>query len=353
MPIRHHRLIKQQLLNPTQKDPVDVLQSLVAVQSQDYYGAKWALGQRTIACTDNVVEQAFTAGRILRLHVMRPTWHFVAPEDIRWLLALTAPRVNAVSAYYFRKSELDQKTISKTNRLLTKALAGGNHLTRDQLRDAIQRGGVEPGDSVRLGHIMMRAELDGVVCSGARKGKQFTYALLAERAPAAKTLEEDEALGKLTGSYFASRGPAMLQDFVWWSGLTMAQVKRGVEIAQVKSEVITDPSDWSASVGKSAKGVAHLLPPYDEYFISYKDRSAAMHPKFDQTKTAESLVFDAPFTLDGLVVGGWQRVFGKTNVTISLKPFITLTKSEKKAVTVAAHSYGDFLETPAIVEWES
>jgi hypothetical protein len=352
MPIRHERLSKQHLLTPGHKDPVDVLKSLVAVQAQDYYGAKWALGQRTIACTDTVVEQAFTAGRILRLHIMRPTWHFVAAEDIRWLLALTAPRVNAVSAYYFRKSELDQKTINKTNRALTKALEGGNHLTRDQLRDAIKRAGIEPGDSVRLGHIMMRAELDGVVCSGARKGKQFTYALLSERAPNATTLAEDEALGKLAGSYFATRGPATLQDFVWWSGLTMSQVKRGVEIAKVTSEVIADQSDWSSPAKKSAKGVAHLLPPYDEYFISYKDRSAAMHPKFDQTKTVESLVFDAPFTLDGLVVGGWQRALGKSNVTVLLKPFIKLTQVDKKAVTVAAKHYGDFLETPAIVEWE-
>jgi hypothetical protein len=351
MSIRHHRLIKQHLLTPSHKDPADVLKSLVAVQAQDYYGAKWALGQRTIACTDDVVEQAFTEGRILRLHVMRPTWHFVTPHDIRWLLALTAPRVNAVSAYYFRKSELDQKTINKTNRALTKALQGGNHLTRDQLRDAIKRAGIEPGDSIRLGHIMMCAELDGVVCSGARKGKQFTYALLAERAPEAITLADDEALGRLTAGYFATRGPATLQDFVWWSGLTMSQVKRGVEIAKVTSEVIAEQSDWSSSSKESAKGVAHLLPPYDEYFIAYKDRSAAVHPKFDQTKTVESLVFAAPFTLDGLVVGGWERVLGKSNVSVILRPFIKLTSIEKKAVTAAATRYADFLGTSANVEW--
>jgi len=351
--IRHQRLNKQHLLSPKLKDPIDVLKSLVAVQAQDYSGAKWALGQRTTGCTDEVVEQAFTDGRILRTHLMRPTWHFVAREDIGWLLDLTAPRVSAVSASYFRKAELDPKTTNKINRAFEKALEGGRQLTRAELREVSKRAGVEPGDSVRMGHIMLRAELDGVVCSGGRRGKQFTYALVSERAPNARRLEEDEALGELSSRYFATRGPATLHDFVWWSGLTMSQVKRAVEIAKVKSEVINETSYWSTGPRNNktehAEGIAHLLPPYDEYFISYKDRSAAMHPNFSQALTAEKLIFDSPFTMDGLVVGGWRRPNGGKNKSVLFKPFLELNRKDKKAVQVALHRYFQFLGIDASV----
>jgi hypothetical protein len=355
--MRHQRLHKQHLLASSTKDPVAVLKSLVAVQAQDYYGAKWALGQRTIDCNDDAVEQAFADGRILRLHLLRPTWHFVTPADVRWLLKLTAPQVNHVSSYYYRKSELDHRVFKKTNRVLAKTLQGGKQFTRSELRLAIKRAGVEPGDSVRLGHIMFRAELDAVVCSGARKGNQFTYALLDERAPHGRTLQPDEALGELTERYFKTRGPATIQDYAWWSGLTVSQAKRGVEIVgpQLKKEVIDLGMYWTSATKtkktKDTKRVAHLLPPYDEYFISYKDRRAAIHPDFNQKSLVERLVFDSPLTLDGQVVGGWKRVFGKDFVTIQLKPFTKLTRADREVVMVAARKYARFLGKGDRVEW--
>ena len=355
--IRHQRLHKQHLLASSSKDPVAVLKSLVAVQAQDYYGAKWALGQRTVDCSDDAVEQAFADGRILRLHLLRPTWHFVSPEDVRWLLTLTAPQVNHVSSYYYRKSELDHGVFKKTNRVLAKTLEGGKQLTRSELRLAIKRAGVEPGDSVRLGHIMFRAELDAVVCSGARKGNQFTYALLDERAPNGRTLQPDEALAELTERYFKTRGPATIQDYAWWSGLTVSQAKRGVEIVgtQLKKEVIDEEVYWTSRTKKKMAGDinrrAHLLPPYDEYFISYKDRGAAIHPNFTQKTIAARLVFDAPLTLDGQVVGGWKRIFGKDAITIQLKPFTKLTRADRDAVMVTARKYASFLGKDDRVEW--
>ena len=353
--IRHQRLHRQHLIKPRLKDSVDVLKSLVAVQAQDYHGAKWALGQRTVDCTDEAVENAFADGRILRTHLMRPTWHFVARDDIRWLLELTAPRVYAASASYFRKSGLDQKLFQKVYKAFVRALEGGKQLTRDELREVLRRAGVDTGDSIRMGHIMLKAEIDGLICSGARKGKQFTYALLAERAPAAQSLSEDEALEKLAKSYFATRGPAKLEDFRWWSGLTMLQVKRAVEIAKVKNEVINESEYWSfatATKPQTSKSVAHLLPPYDEYFIAYKDRSAGLHPKFDQTNTTESFVFNSPFTVDGLAVGGWQRVVGPKTWKLQLRPLFSLSEADKRAVQSAAKRYSEYLGQPTIVAWE-
>src|SRR5438034_1307237 len=100
------RLGNQRLVRGTFQTPVEAVRWFGAVQAQDFSGAKWALGQRLADGTDQSVEQAFNAGKILRTHVMRPTWHFVTPADIRWLLALTGPRVLAFSAYYFRKNGL-------------------------------------------------------------------------------------------------------------------------------------------------------------------------------------------------------------------------------------------------------
>ena len=349
IPTRYQRLQNQHLLTSPFKDPVDVVRSLVAVQAQDYYGAKWAIGQRMRHATDDVVEQAFADGRILRLHVMRPTWHFVAPDDIRWLVKLTAPRVKATHSYYFRKSELDDATIKKTNKILTKALLNGKQLTRDELRHVVKLAGIEPGDSVRFGHIMFRAELDGLVCSGARKGNQFTYSLVEERVPASRLMERDEALAELAQRYFRTRAPASAQDFAWWSGLTLTDVKRAIDICGpvLKSEVIGDKTYWKSGNAKQSRvkvtGTAHLLSAYDEYFISYKDRSAAIHPQFDQKSIASKLVFDAPLVVDGFSAGGWKRVLAEDEVTVQLSPFVRLKRTDQQALKLAAQRYAKFL----------
>lgn len=355
--IRHIRLTQQHLSTTTLTSPVDVVKSQVAVQAQDYYGAKWAIGQRMLNATDEKVEQAITDGSILRVHVMRPTWHFVVADDIRWLVKLTAPRVNAISSYHYRKAELDQATFRKTNKILIKTLQGGKHLTRDELREAVKRGGVEPGDSMRLGYIMHRSELDGILCSGPRKGNQFTYALLDERVPKSRILETDEALSELTLRYFASRGPATTSDFVWWSGLTAAQAKRGIDISsdQLKSEEVDGKTYWMTSSPKAnprqSSRQVHLLPSYDEYFIAYKDRSAAIPEGLDQKALAAKVAFESPLTIDGQVIGTWKRVTGKSSVTIRVTPFFSLSKADQSGVVRRCKEFAQFLQLDPKIEW--
>jgi len=347
--ICQQRLRNQHLASQTLKDPVEVLKSLVAIQGQDYAGAKWALAQRTRNCTNDQMEQALTDGRILRLHVMRPTWHFVSADDIRWLVELTAPRVQAACSSYFRKAGLDDKFLRRTNKVITKALSGGRELTRAELRDAVVSSGIEPGDSTRFGHILLRAEIDGLICSGARKGNQFTYALLAERAPQSRILECDEALGEITSRYFSTRGPATVHDFVWWSGLKIADARRGIEIngRRLQTRSINDRQYWfCAEKVPSKQSLArrvHMLPLYDEYFIAYKDRSAAVHPDANRLQGKTSLVFDPPMVMDGRSVGVWERVLGRSSVKIKLQPFIHLKSRDRADFREAAASYAEFL----------
>jgi Winged helix DNA-binding domain len=318
------RLHNQKLTSPRFEKPVDVVRWLGAVQAQDFNAAKWALALRMRNPTDATIEEAFNKGQILRTHVMRPTWHFVAPEDIRWLLQLTAPRVNLRAGPNYRKFELDAAVFKRSNKIFAKALAGGKHLMRPALKSMLNAEGIDVTDPVRLAHVLLRAELDGVICSGPRIGKQFTYALLEERAPAVEILERDAALAELTQRYFRSHGPATLQDFVWWSGLTVEDAKRGM--AQVGSP----PSPRT----KQSPNTAHLLPAFDEYFVAYRDRQIA----------AGSLspwdVLGPTFIIDGIAAGKWKRT---NRGDIELNAARALKKSEKLALKEAVEGYLAFV----------
>jgi len=247
------RLHNQRLSSTGFEKPVDVVRWLGAVQAQDFNAAKWALALRMRQATDAIVEETFNKGEILRTHVMRPTWHFVAPEDIRWLLQLTAPRVNLRAGPNYRKFELDTAVFKRSNKIFAKALEGGKHLTRPALKSMLDADGIDVTDPVRLAHVLLRAELDGVICSGPRIGKQFTYALLEERAPASKILDRDEALVELTQRYFRSHGPATLQDFVWWSGLTVEDARRGMaQVGTPRSRRTKQSPNSAQQIGRAS-----------------------------------------------------------------------------------------------------
>ena len=352
--IAHQRLLNQHIARATFEKPGKVVEWLGAVQAQDYAGAKWALGLRLQGATDDDIEQAFTEGSILRTHLLRPTWHFVTPADIRWMLALTAPRVNAVNAYMYRKLELDSAIFKRSNAALVKALHGGKQLTRNELRGVLQKAGIATAGELRMGYIMMRAELDGIVCSGARRGKQFTYTLLAERAPHAKALDREAALAELARRYFMSRGPATVQDFAKWSGLTTADARNGLEAirAQLRHEVVNGQVYWfstSTPSAKDASPTAYLLSIYDEYISGYKDRSAIGEAEVGAKLSALGNALSYIIVVDGQIVGTWKRTLRKEAVVIETNTFTRLTKAENRAVAVAAQQYGTFLDRPVVL----
>ena len=326
---------------------------LVAVQAQDYAGAKWALGLRMRRATDEAVERAFTAGALLRTHVLRPTWHFVAPADIRWLLALTAPRVHAANAHMYRKMELDDAVFRRSHAALTRALQGGHQLTREELGVVHQNVGIATDQEFRLAYLMMRAELEGIVCSGARRGKQFTYALLDERVPPTRALEREEALAALAGRYFRSRGPATVRDFAKWSGLTVGDATCGLEAvkAELRREVFGERAYWSGAGKAPTQGrppIAHLLSIYDEYISSYKDRSGIVDGRYAAKLRAMGNALNHVVLVDGQIVGSWRRAIGEHAVVVETSIFRPLKKPEKRAVVLAAERYGKFLGLPVV-----
>ena len=350
--IARRRLAAQHLVRQSLDSTADVVRALGAVQSQDYAGAKWAIGMRLREGGDALVERAMTEGTIVRTHVLRPTWHFVAPEDLRWMLALTAPQVKRRMATYDRQLRIDEAMVRRSNTALARALRDGSFLTRAELLAALRKARVAVEGTIQLAHLVMRAELDAVICSGPRRGKQFTYALLDARVPATEPLARDEALHALTARYFATRSPATPHDFAWWSGLTVGDARRGIEMcgSALEREKIEDTAYWSDPAARAddvPSPAAHLLPNYDELFIGFRDRGAAGRRVASAalvTGWGPGLTHVA--TIDGQLVGGWKRTIGARGAVVELARATRLTRAEERAIAAAAGRYGRFLGVP-------
>ena len=348
------RLRNQRLTGTPLATPADVVGWLGAVQAQEYGDSKWALALRARR-SDDEIERAFDTGTILRTHVLRPTWHFVSPGDIRWMLALTGPRVSRALATYYRRFGLDAAVFRKSETVIARALRGGVQLTRQELKVALQRAGVNAEGAQRLAFITIQAEVDAVICSGGRRGSQFTYALLDERVPSSRSLSRDAALAELTRRYFTSRGPAQVHDFTWWSGLTMADARAGLEmVAQdLASESLDGRTYWFAP--KTVRALptperAHLLGLYDEYLIAYKDRSAALDA-LNRTRAAARDPFSAPVMVKGQTVGVWKKKVTSDRLVVTVTPFSPLGRKDIQAVTNAARGYARFFGQELQVLW--
>lgn len=341
------RLHNQHISRKVFTAPKDIVTWLGAVQAQDYAASKWALGLRLRDNTDNDIENALADGSIIRTHVLRPTWHLVPPADVRWMLKLTAPRIKRVAGYMHKLLQLDAKVFAKTTKVLVKSLEGGRCLARTELINALDKAKI-PTNEQRFVHIMMQAELDGIVCSGPRMGKQFSYGLLEERVPLARELSRDEALAKLILRYFSSHGPATLKDFAWWSGLTLADAKAGLEMVRKQvTEIKTRDISYWVAIGslsdKPANPAIYLLPAFDEYLVSYADRSAALHAMHHKSVATANGIFYPVVIVNGKVVGTWKRAPANVGASADLNLFEPLSAAKVKAISAAAKNYGKFI----------
>lgn len=350
--IARERLASQHLVGVAFERAEDVLKAFGAVQAQDFGAAKWALGLRLRQATDDTVEEAFASGAILRTHVLRPTWHLVTPDDIRWMLELTGPRVHRAIASSFKRYEIDAATFRQSDKAMFKALQGGKSLTRTELTEAIAREGIAV-DDLRWVALYEHAELEGVICSGPRRGKQHTYMLLDERAPALRRLAREEALGELARRYFMTRGPATAHDLAWWSGLTVGDAREAVNLlgSELAAEMVEGQMYFRGTGGppparRSPR--AHLLPNYDEYTVAYQNRSAVLARL--GAAPAPAVVLGNTVMLDGQLVGTWARTFAGGQVKVELRWLTGLSAAERQAVQPALARYGKFLEMEVVQE---
>ena len=300
---------------------------------------------------DAALDSLLADGGIIRTHVMRPTWHFVLPADLRWLLDLTAPRVHALNAGRYRQLGLDATTFERVDVLFAEALQGGRQLTRAELATILAAAGIETTGQ-RLAYLLMQAELDAVICSGGRRGKQFTYALFDERVPPAPPRDRDDALVELARRYFASHGPATAHDFAWWSGLTVADARRGATLAgSALAEVSIDGRTYWTNAMTAAEQVngatLHLLPIFDEYLGSYKDHGPIFDGELNTgIPPGSDTVLRNILVVDGKAAGGWRRTVKSREVVVTVDPLIPLGEAEIAAAEAEANRFGRFLERP-------
>jgi winged helix DNA-binding protein len=352
MNIGRARLTSQHIGRPTFDAPADVVRWLGAVQAQDFLGALWAIGLRTTGATEASVEAAIERREIVRTWPMRGTLHFVAAEDARWMTRLLTPRVIAGARSRYRQLELDDTVFTRSAGAAERALVGGRRLRRDALYDVWNDAGIATDGSRGL-HLLSYLAQTGVLCFGHREGKQHTLALLEEWLPAARDLERDEALGELARRYFTSHGPATVHDFAWWSGLTIADARVGLDGAHTAlvSERVGDRTFWLASSGPSRgpTAAAYLLPAWDEFTVAYRDRTDILDPAFAVRVNAGGGVLQPVIVRRGQVVGTWQRTIEKRAVVVRPTFFVRPDRGDRTALDAAARTYGRFLALPASV----
>jgi len=342
------RLISQQIASTKFNTVKNLVAWMGVMQAQDYDMAKWAIGGRLPNTTDQAVETAITNSEILRTHLLRPTWHFVSADDIYWMLELTARRVKASMKSRHEQLELSNAILYKSNAIMEKALRGGHHLTREEILTELTKAGIDNYNN-RLSHLLAWAELDGLICSGATKAGKPTYALLEERVLKTKPLTQEEALAALAKKYFSSHGPATLQDFAWWSGLSAGEAILALKL--VKPDLISEEIDsqtyWSTksfSIPKNDKEAVYLLPAYDEFIISYKDRSAALLFENHAKTVSSNGIFRPVIVVNGKVTGIWKRTIKKDKVIVETEFFKQPNQIQNSLIEKAANQFGHFIE---------
>lgn len=344
------RLSNQGLARPRFGRAVEVVEWLGAVQAQEYQPSKWALALRMRKALDADVERAIADGEVLRTHVLRPTWHYVAAPDLVWMQRLTGPRVQRAMLVYRRHMELDAPTLLRATRVFERSLRDRRHLTRAELAERLRRAGLALS-GMRLAHAALYAELEAVICSGPRAGKQSTYALVAERAPASRDLSGDEALAELTRRFFRSHGPATIRDFVWWSGLRTAEVRRGLDIVGARCREVEGHVYWTVGAGaaRPAKARAHLLPIYDEYLVAYRDRALVPHGPGKVSRPRGYVTFQHALLIDGAVAGTWRTSAAARDTTVTVTPLRRLTAADRRDIDAAGAFYERFLGKPVSI----
>ena len=314
--------------------------------------------RRTTGVADADLQRLVDDGAILRTHALRPTWHFVAPDDIGWIQALTGPRVHAFNAYYYRQFGIDDETSRrKTNALIADALAGGNHLTRKELAAALAAGGF-PATGIKLAYVVMRAELERLIVNGPMRGKQHTYALVEERAPRrADAVAGDEALAELTGRFFTTHGPATVKDFAWWSSLTVAQIKARAGAGRRPAErrdgrgqdrVVRPGRRRRARAGVHGCCRATTNTSWPTATRSSRSTSTGSRPRPD--RYTDNMLFH-PIVRDGQVVGFWRRLVKGKGLALELELARALPAGDRRALDEELARHEAFAGVPVEVAY--
>jgi len=344
--IARGRLHSQLIAGQHDHSLATMLQHMVALQAQDYYGCKWSVGLRLPGSCDADVEQAIARKEVIRTWSFRGTWHLMHPHDVRWILSLIGSRVLARAASNFRREGLGEKEIKNSRKLIAKALSGGQ-MTRAGLLQYIQDKG---GNTTGLcgGFMLLDAALSGLICGGPRHDKEFTFVLLDDWLPGERVVANNNMLDELSLRYFMSHGPATVADLAYWSGISISEARQSVSRIKHKLDSCTDgnaafyfaPGLMDARPLKSV----HLLPGFDECLMGYRDRSQALpHHHKGKITPANNGMFNPTVLIDGAVQGMWKRTLAGDGVQIDITAFEDWGPALRKKIIKAGQAYAAFL----------
>jgi Winged helix DNA-binding domain len=347
--ISNSRLFSQKISASEFKTAKEIVSWMAAVQAQDFSMAKWAIGVRLAGNpSDKRIETAINNGEIIRMHALRPTWHFISADDVYWLLGLSASKIISSLKSRHKQLGLNESIITKTRNILEDKLLNGRSLTRDELANEFTMARIRT-DENRLSHILFRAEMDGVVCSGPVKNNRQTYSLLYERVPHKNELSRDEALAELAERYFKSRCPATFEDFIWWSNLSVSDARKAID--SIKSDFTQEitggrkywiPRSFSE---KEPEGLnVYLLPAFDEFLISYRDRNCSLSFIDNKKTVSDNGIFHPAIVVNGQVAGLWKRTMKKNKVITEINLFQKPGMPVRKQIEKKAFLFGQFLE---------
>lgn len=331
----HIRLYNQLLASHHLKEPNEVVSWMGAMQSQSLDLAKWAIGARLENKTVKDIDEALNTGKIIRTHILRPTWHFVSAEDMHWMFYLSNPRLKPIYRSYCKTLGADETFICRAVPFLEKALLDGKHLTKQEISDILRTHDITL-DNNHLNLVISYAEMEGILVNGRLKGNKQTFTLFEEWVPRKQTLHREEALEQLARRYFTSHAPATLNDFVWWSGLSLTECKQAIEM--IKSDFVCETVNgrdfWmknNINVPPANGDSALLLPPFDEFVVSYKDRSELIDETHYGKVMTKNGLFSPTIMLNGEIVGSWRKTIQKGTPRIELSFF---DKTPKKVQQV-------------------
>jgi hypothetical protein len=335
------RAAAQRLTRPRRGSVQSIVAWLGAVQAQDYGLARWSVAERLAGGTTAAVERAVAAGTILRTHVMRPTWHFVPRDDLRWMQQLTAPRVRLLMAYNDRRNGVDADLTARSSKAIAKAIEKDGHLTRAEISAVLARAGVAV-NAWLVSQLLIHAELRAIVCSGVPRGGHQTYALVEERAPRSRKMTGDEALAELALRFFRSHAPATVKDFRWWSGLDTASAARGAAALGGRFERVAVEGrhyviDGGARAPRADRPHAIVIQPFDEIAVAYSESRDLLDGGGAAASRGWSLLARGVL-IDGQLAGRWTVSPGGTK-RVAWEPLRRLTAAERAAADRAIERF--------------
>ncbi|GEL95039.1 winged helix DNA-binding domain-containing protein [Cellulomonas composti] len=354
MEVARSRVAAQRLVGPPLASAPGVVEHLLAVQAQELGYARWSLAQRSGADLATV-QTALDEGRVLRTHALRPTWHFLAADDVRWVQALTGPRVAAACRYQERTIGVDDELVARAGAVLTRVLAGGEHLTRDEVRIALAASGLDLAGAP-LALVLLRCELDALLVSGVARGTRQTYALLDERVPGGRDLRGDDALVELVRRYLVGHGPATVADLSWWSSQTRTDLRRALadlagEVERIEVDGLTL---WHvpapAPVPVPASPDVHLLQTYDEYVVGFSESRRFFNATAADIGPGNSNQFFHPVLLDSQVVAAWRPTTKGRTATVVVRPWVELEPATIAAIETQVHRWAACNDLDPVLE---